>query len=151
MLKETVSFLRRLVRGPRRAQELQEEGEERRVRVRYPCNLETTLYATNGQGPLRLSGRVRNISRGGIKLVVGQKFEPGELLNVELPGPDGQAAYNVLACVVHAAAGAAGDWALGCAFAQELTDDELRPFGARRQKPATREDLRHWVRFPCDR
>src|SRR3712207_7694418 len=49
---------------------------------------------------------VKDISRGGIRLVVGRPFAPGDLLSVELPGA-GEGGANtlpapstVLACVV---------------------------------------------------
>ena len=39
--------------------------------------------------------------------------------------------------------------AVGCTFAAELSDEDLEPFGARRQRPHD-PDQRGWVRFPCD-
>jgi c-di-GMP-binding flagellar brake protein YcgR len=143
MFKRTVSMLKQLVGGG-------PPLEERRVRVRYPANLETTLEPVNGTESIRLSGRVRNISANGINLVVPHHFEPGSMLGIELPGTLGQPSYRVLACVVHATATAEGQWALGCTFARELGDDDLRQFGVVRQKPATPDDSRIWMRFPCD-
>src|SRR5262249_26375161 len=56
----------------------------------------------------------------------------------------------VLACVVHATRVGDTEWALGCTFSRDVGDDVLRQFGAMRQKPATAEDNRSWMRFPCD-
>ena len=54
----------------------------------------------------------------------------------------------MLACVVRAEEGEGGAWSVGCTFAAELTEDDLRVFRARRVKaPVT--DARAWVRFPC--
>jgi hypothetical protein len=144
MFKETVSLLRRMVTR----RDTPAPTEDRRVRVRYPSNAETTLQHLNGVPQPRLSGRVRNISRGGIGLVVPRQFEPGAMLAVDLPSPEGQSSYTVLACVVHVSARPGGEWAVGCTFAQELTDAELRAFGGQRQKPSTPDDQRNWVRFP---
>ena len=71
MFERTVSLLRRMmavpVGAPPGGQAL---AEERRVRVRYPCAVQTTLQPVNGAEPVRLSGRVRNISHGGITCFV---------------------------------------------------------------------------------
>jgi hypothetical protein len=151
MFKRTVSFFRQLVGGRSvlgTADEVKALEEERRARVRYPSNVETTVHPADGAEPVRLSARVRNISRTGINLQVERGFEPGSLLSVELPGPDGRPPYTVLACVVHATP-RDGEWALGCTFARELSDDDLSAFGAKRQRPPRADDHRTWVRFPC--
>jgi hypothetical protein len=103
----------------------------------------------NGAAPERLSGRVRNISRGGISLVVPRAFDPGDVLGVDLPAPDGDGSYTVLACVTHASSEPGGEWVVGCTFTQELSDAELRAFGGRRRRSPAPEDPRAWVRFPC--
>ena len=144
MFERAVSMFRRMMAGPTPA-----VTEERRVRVRYPCALRTTLHSVNGAAPVRLSGRARNISRGGINLLVPRAFEPGDVLGVELPAPDREGSYTVLARVIHATPLPGGEWALGCTFAQELSDAELSAFGGRRRKSPAPEDQRTWVRFPC--
>jgi hypothetical protein len=116
--------------------------EERRDWVRFPCTL--ALACQPAGAAERFAVRVENVSRGGISLAGARRFEPGELLSVELPG-EGTA---VLACVVRADAGAAGGWVLGCTFAAELSDEDLERFGAGRAR-ATAPDPRGRVRFPC--
>src|SRR5215469_16039595 len=74
--------------------------EDRRVWVRFPSGLETTLQPARGPDGPRLGARVRDVSRGGILLVVDRPFEAGELLSVELPAAEGQPPSTVLACVV---------------------------------------------------
>ncbi len=150
MFRRTVSFLRKLVGGnPDAAPGQAGEPEERRVRVRYPSGVRVHLQAQNGTGGLRLSARVRDISLGGISLLVERPFEPGELLSIELPGPGGETRSTALACVVHATA-RGDEWVVGCTFAHELTDADLQPFGARRERPSTPDDARGWVRFPVN-
>jgi len=120
---------------------------DRRVWVRYPASLETTFQTPAKPDQNGWSALVRDISRAGINLLVRYPFEPGDLLSVELPDPERQAAHNVLACVVRV--DQEGDeWALGCVFSQELGDKELEDFGAKRQK-ASSADQRAWMRFPC--
>jgi hypothetical protein len=126
-----------------------ETGEERRVWLRYPCDLETTLKAANDPQPQRLSGRVLNISRGGVQLLVNERVEPGALLSVDLPGATDSFASRILAYVVRVVTRPGGGWTVGCTFATELDDEDLEPFAARRLK-AVLPDQRAWVRFPCD-
>ncbi len=125
----------------------QAPAEDRRVWVRFPSGLETTLQAARGPDGPRLGAQVRDVSRGGIHLVVDRPFEPGELLSVELPAAEGQVPSTVLACVVRVAEADDGAWSVGCTFAAELAEDDLGAFRSRRVKaPVT--DSREWVRFP---
>jgi c-di-GMP-binding flagellar brake protein YcgR len=121
-------------------------AEERRVWVRHPAELNTTCQAADGTGSEPLSAVVRNISQGGISLLLGQPFEPGEMLSIELPGPGEGTNYTVLACVVHVSAQGDDEWIVGCTFSRELSDEDLQTFGARRVKYDA-EDQRIWVRF----
>jgi hypothetical protein len=149
MFRETVSRLRRMVTGERPSEPAGQTAEERRVRIRYPCSAQATYQPVNGVAHPRHAARVRNISRSGINLIVRKPVEPGGMLSLDLPAPDGGSTYTVLACVVHAAVQGEGEWSLGCTFSQELTDAELEAFGGQRQKPSAPEDQRCWVRFPC--
>jgi hypothetical protein len=130
-----------------RPQELPTVEEERRVWVRFPCDREITCQPASAAK--RLPARVQDISLGGISLLVGYPFETGGLLSVELPGTDDGCSTTVLAYVVHVAARDSGEWSVGCAFATELSDQELRSLGARRLKPPA-SDQRAWVRFPSN-
>lgn len=138
--------LKSLMGGWRRS--AQQANEERRIWVRRPCDLTAYFQSTNGQMADRQAAQVRDISRGGMNVVVKERFEPGAQLSVELPGNGDRPAFTVLACVVHALPHADNQWALGCSFADELTDDDLRPFGARRARTQA-ADQRIWERFPC--
>jgi len=124
--------------------------DERRTWARFPCSIVTTCQLANDPGAERVPAEVQNISRGGASLVVGQAFEPGILLSLELPNAvEGAASrVTVLACVVRTDARDDGKWFLGCTFAAELSDEDLQGFGARRARPA-RADQRGWERFPC--
>src|SRR5690242_3805741 len=123
MFERTVSFWKRLLgrQAPAEgASGVQQAEEERRVWVRYPADLETTVQAAGSPDAVRLSARVRNVSLGGVSLAVDRPFEPGDLLSVELPGATEQTRCNVLACVVHVGEMPEGGWVLGCTFSREL-------------------------------
>jgi hypothetical protein len=98
---------------------------------------------------MRLSARVRDISRGGIQLVLTCLVDTGSLLSIELPGASPEATSTVLAYVVRVNAADEGEWHVGCTFATELEDADLAPLGARRLKTSAR-DPRAYVRFPCN-
>lgn len=150
MLNKTFSFWRRLMGlegAPRRSAA---DQDERRVWVRYPAQLVTTFQPAHDPDRDRLEAEVRDVSQGGINLVVSQRLEPGQLLSIELPrfGTD---THRVLACIVRVNSVDASRWSLGCVFSTELSDDELQSFGARRDSaPAAPSDQRKWVRYPCN-
>jgi len=122
-----------------------DDDANRRVWARRASSFQTRVHPTR-HGSAAVPARVRDISRGGASLEVGRAFDPGELVSVELLGPN--AASTALACVVHVNELADGSWLLGCTFAQELGDDDLAAFGARRRR-AGGPDQRVWERFAC--
>jgi hypothetical protein len=152
MLERTRSLWRRIVgRGASQqtAQQRSDGEDERRLWIRHPLSVEVVCRSAHAlEGP-HLKAKVRNISLGGVSLVVNRPFQEGDLLSVELPGATPQAATTVLACIVHVGAEPNDEWILGCNFSSELTDEELKLFGAQRVKP-TNGDLRNWVRFSSD-
>jgi hypothetical protein len=123
--------------------------DERRIWVRYPCEVDATCQPANQTDAMRLSARVRNVSVGGINFLLNCPVECGSLVSVELPGLSRKTISTVLAYVVRVEPSSEGDWSVGCTFATELTDDDLAPFGVAR-KPSHVNDQRAWVRFPCD-
>jgi len=136
MFERLRTFWHRLTRrtNPERTMSNQ---DERRVWVRHPAELPTTVEPAGVAVGQSLPGLVRDISQGGIKLEIDQPFEEGDLLTVGLVGPAGHSPLTVLACVVHCAPAGAGRWSLGCSFAQELSDADLRAFGAARTPSAS--------------
>jgi len=147
MLQRILSLCRRLVGGPSASGE--RPDDERRVWVRYPSKAQTIVKPINNGVDTRFSSRVRNVSRGGLSLVVNKQFQPGELLSIELPGTNEQETDTVLACIIHVHASADKQWVLGCTFSEELNEQELAAFGARKERPSKPEN-RAWKRFGCD-
>jgi c-di-GMP-binding flagellar brake protein YcgR len=148
MFERTFSFWRRLVGRPTKPEDSPQGLEdERRVWVRYPTHLETTYQSGDTESP-RLSARVRDVSRGGIRLVIEREFQTGELLSIELPRAN-DGTHTVLACIVRVDGLKGDEWALGCVFSRELGEEELQGFGARRERHAP-ADQRVWMRFACN-
>jgi hypothetical protein len=104
-----------------------------RTHERHPCDLPSFCRPASGWGDGERSWAVtiRDVSLGGMLLVLRRRFERGTCLEVELPGGDGQEPYTVVARVVNLRAEGGGWWALGCRFLGELAEDELRRVLAR--------------------
>jgi PilZ domain len=152
-------------------------NDNRRTCDRFACDLPIHCHPIGFPEGFRLQVRLRNISRAGANLTLDRGFPTGTILRLELPAspavagnqsePSGTAPPDianaaqtpcssamparttVLACVVHAAQQASGEWQLGCTFINQLRPDDLIPFGARVERPSGPEQ-RRWVRFPCN-
>ncbi len=143
MFEHIFSFWRRLLsQGP----QPERSEDERRLWVRYPAQLNTTVSPTSNSESMRLLSQIRNISRGGVHLRVHHAFKPGEHIAIELPLEANGRTQTVLACIMRAVEEEPGVWALGCIFAQELTDGDLAALGGQRVKHDP-GDQRTWVRF----
>ncbi len=100
---------------------------DRRATPRFPCSLETVcrLVATVPDDPW--PAKVRNISLGGICLVLHRRLEPGTVLAVELQDSAHQRIPRAVQMrVTSVAEYPSGGWICGGAFADKLSPDELR-------------------------
>lgn len=125
------------------------KGAERRAAVRYSCNRETTCRSITASTDISWPAEVLDISRGGLGLLLDRRFEQGTLLDVDVQTANPHSARTLLVRVVNVRKQGVGQWILGCAFADELSDGELWAFRADRVKPAS-PDCRAWFRFPCN-
>jgi hypothetical protein len=103
----------------------------------------------NGGEEPRTLAQVIDISLGGIVLSASRRIESGTLLRIEVQGGGGERPVGLMARVIQVAHRSGGSYLLSCCFAKELSDEELRPFGAERKRPDGRSDVRAWVRYPC--
>jgi hypothetical protein len=149
MLKEAVSSLGRWVGLAQSTESTEIKEDERRVWIRYPSSAEATCQPAAPTDSEPVVARVLDISRGGIKLVVNRWFDSGMLLSVQLPGTPQEAGSTVLAYVVRSTSVKDGEWILGCTFASELEEADLRPLGLERVRPDA-PDQRSWERLPSD-
>jgi hypothetical protein len=101
---------------------------ERRGRgVRYPCELEAYCQpAPAHPGAHAWAARARNVSEGGIALMLARRFDPGVELAIELLTTTPGRFLWLAASVVHARPMAHGGWILGCRFVRPLRADELQ-------------------------
>jgi hypothetical protein len=99
------------------------EGE-RRAAPRHNSTLKITCYPVNASLLERRQGRVRNVSRTGVGLLVDRAWQRGATVILELPAEDGFKA--VRAKVVHATPQIGGTFLVGCALELPLTDAEVQ-------------------------
>src|SRR5437016_780425 len=99
---------------------------ECRVYERFASDLPTQCQplAARGDNEIAWPGTLRNISAGGIGLVLQRRFEPRSGLAVELPDLNGSS-VTVFVRVIHATAQANGTWLLGCSFVSPLSEERL--------------------------
>jgi hypothetical protein len=91
---------------------------ERRLLVRHFCEIGAVVDSW--------PAKIENISRGGLKVVIGRRFEVGTILKVEVP-LSGEEHFSMhLAKVVRIEQDPNGSWSLGCAFDQEISEEELQ-------------------------
>jgi PilZ domain len=74
-----------------------------------------------------LLGIVRDISPGGMALILRQRLERGTVLIVELESKAGRP-RRALVHVIHSTQDPDGRWVTGCGFPSPLTEEELRDF-----------------------
>ena len=95
-------------------------SEDRRGWVRHVCGLKgdcqpMAFLSTGGRWPIR----AKDISHGGVALLVSRRFEPNTLLAVELQDTEAQTITLPLARVQRAEK-AGNLWLLGCAWVSAL-------------------------------
>jgi PilZ domain len=148
MFKEAVASLGRWV-GLAQASAESILGEERRVWIRYPSMAQTTCQPAAPANSTPITARVRDISRGGIHLLVDRWFEAGMLLSIQLPSENHADQDTVLAYVVRSVLQDDGQWVLGCTFATELDAADLQTLEVPRVRSES-ADQRTWERTPSD-
>jgi serine/threonine protein kinase len=99
------------------------EETERRVTVRYPCELDG-VFQPIGKGEERWQGKVRDLSAGGVCLVAQRRFEPGTVLLLEIQGNGAES--TLLVRVVHAHKESRKRWVMGCHVSRTLAREEVR-------------------------
>jgi hypothetical protein len=102
---------------------------KRRATVRYALDADTACAPLAAWGASQgWEARIRDISRGGLGLLLDRRLEPGTLITVDLPlTPD--CPRLLLARVVHATAQPDGGWLVGCALFDLLPEEELARTG----------------------
>jgi hypothetical protein len=107
------------------ADAIRAKASDNRRWVRFPCNVETVCYTCDAVPGESRPARVVNISAGGVGLLLPCQFSQGTLLHFEIPNSSQPLRHGIIR-VVRVIEHPPGMWYLGCEFAQQLDDDELR-------------------------
>ena len=108
------------------AQNVKAASDDKRIWVRFSCELKASYRKVGDVGDQSQPAEVLNISANGIGLAVQPTLQAGSLVNVDLLDKNGRMMRTMLACVVHTTQRAGGDYAVGCNFIRELSEDELQ-------------------------
>jgi hypothetical protein len=105
-------------------------GVECRIWPRFDCDMPASCQplASRTSSDAMWSATVRNISVGGIGLVVDRRFERGTSLFIECQAEGTESRGPFMARVVHATPQAGEMWLIGCAFIRQLNAEELQEF-----------------------
>lgn len=98
---------------------------ERRAWVRNSCELDYVCQPLALTNVDRWLGKILDISRSGLSLVMDRRFERGTILVIELQDDAAAVAAPFLARVARCVS-RKPDWLIGCTFVRELDDDELQ-------------------------
>jgi hypothetical protein len=104
---------------------------ERRAAPRLACDREVALRPLPAGGAETYWASVRNVSAGGVGLLLSQFLPPGTAVAIGLPGKRPGESYLVAARVVHAGRKLHGNAYVGCAFAAEQGEEALRALAPR--------------------
>jgi PilZ domain len=104
------------------------KGIERRASTRYPCNLATSCRLAAAIKGQEHSARVRNISAGGVSLVISHGFSSDDILAVELRSMPRNFARQLKVRVIYCIEHPSGDYIVGGSFISPLTEDEVTAF-----------------------
>src|SRR5437899_1230734 len=100
MFERTFTFWRRWIGASAApAESAAAVEDDRRLWVRHATELQGQVQSAAGQTGERLLAAVRDLSRGGVNLIVDKPFRDGEMLTIELPSANGET-RTILACVV---------------------------------------------------
>lgn len=107
------------------ARKMPADVDDPRTWMRFPINVKANCRRVGDVGETSYAAQVLNISASGIGLAVNPSMQAGSLLNIDLLDKNDRMLRTMLACVVHTTQRAGGDYAVGCNFIRELTEDEL--------------------------
>jgi len=104
---------------------------DRRRHVRFSADIGTRFQLTLAGDHLFYPARIRDVSRGGVKLMVDRQIEPGTVVKVMVLQP-------VKSRVAHCTPQENGAWAVGLSFHNEIGLPELLTLIERQTNP-------HWT------
>jgi hypothetical protein len=107
------------------AQEPSSADKDRRIWVRRPGTPDTPRFSVSEpEEILSWKARIRDISRGGISLMLRGSFPAGSLLDIDLPDGN-RGVHRRQVRVVRTESHDGYNWVIGCTFLDRLSEAEL--------------------------
>lgn len=155
MIQKVIRFFQNVMSRPDSLQSASDSAsepfEDRRHHARHPSTATSLIVQTRGGEQRELNARARDVSRGGISLVLQTALAPGDMISVRIPSSlDSTTTAEVLACVVHVRQLSEDEWAVGCEFSDALGAEELLALGVQGNRHRTEKDQRDALRFVCN-
>ena len=98
---------------------------ECRVWLRFPSRRATYCQSAAGADELSWSAHVYEITSASLKLLSHHKFEQGTAVKIGASDDSTNATALILARVAYVIPTSDGKWSMGCAFARELSEEEI--------------------------
>jgi hypothetical protein len=100
-------------------------ADERRASIRYRCHHWVRYRPQPVEQHEQCWARARDLSVGGVGMLTNRHLTAQTALVIEFRSPTSQACFTLSARVAHATRDGAGNWVIGCAFDQPLSEEEL--------------------------
>jgi hypothetical protein len=98
---------------------------DRRVWTRFAANRKTVNLSETDTEEISWMARVQDVSRSGLGLLFKRSFEIGAKLTVEFLVAGKEQPLQLQVQVVRAEQNSKGEWQVGCAFLEELSEQDL--------------------------
>jgi serine/threonine protein kinase len=98
---------------------------ERRATTRAPSSREGSCRTVGPGKPSEWPVRIHDISRDGVALLLGRRFEPHSVLLVEVPAEAGGPCRRLLMRVVRVVPQSGKTWLVGCVFPHRLGEEDV--------------------------
>ena len=98
---------------------------DRRVWTRFAANRPTVNLSETDTEEISWMARVQDISRSGLGLLFKRSFEIGAKLTVEFLVAGKEQPLQLQVQVVRAEQNSKGEWQVGCAFLEELSEKDF--------------------------
>ena len=102
-------------------------GQERRVWVRHPATPETPYFSVSEEDDIiSWKARIRDISQGGISLLLRSTFAPDTVVDIVFPPSAGFKGRKLNAFVIRSEPQDDVTFLVGCRFVRSLGEAELK-------------------------
>lgn len=95
---------------------------------RHFCTRGVRAYAPSNSADKGWAGTTRNISMGGIGVLLERSFDSGSVLALEVDGPPGLPSWKLEGKVIHATPQDPEVWLIGLEFSKPLGEADLQTF-----------------------